>query len=200
MKRSTKSRPRRGGGATIPHPPQFDATKHVNGRARYVVVGTQTAVSITRGALLSHLIMNSASGTANYRLFSAFRLKSVEIWGAAASAAVSIEWRSANGPTVIASDTTVLSAVPAHVRTSPPKDSLAGFWSLTGTNESESLFLITSPADSIVDITYEAIVQNGESATLVTTTASGAIGTVYETYLAGATTTGFVPVSYASLT
>jgi hypothetical protein len=144
--------------------------------------------------------MNSASGTANYRLFSAFRLKSVEIWGAAASAAVSVEWRSANGPTVVITDTTVLTSVPAHVRTSPPAHTLASFWSLTGTNESEELFQITANDGSIVDITYEAILQNGEAAVLATTTASGSIGRVYMTYLAGVTTTGFAPQSYASLT
>lgn len=184
----------------IAHPPQFDSTKHVQGRARYLVVGTQTAVSVTRGALLNHLVMNSASGTANYRLCSAIRLKSVQVWGAAASGTVSVEWRSANGPTVIASDTTVLSAQPAMVRTAPPAHTLASFWSLTGSNESEVLFIITALDGSIVDITYEMVLQNGEAPVLATTTASGAIGTVYMTYLAGVTTTGFAPISYASLT
>jgi len=154
--------------------------------------------------LLSHLVMNASGSTANYRLLSGFRLKSVEIWASTATlgavTTASVEWTSENGPTTVHSDSSVGTAEPLHVLARPPPNSLAGFWSVTGVNEASVLCFIAVPANAVVDITYDAIFQNGEAAVLVTTTASGVAGTVYLTYLQGATTTTFAPVSYTSLT
>jgi hypothetical protein len=192
----------RQGRQAVSHPPQFVSTKRIASRARYIATGSST--SITRGMLLSHLIMNAAGTTTNYRLLSAFRLKSVECWASATAlgsgATVAVEWTSSNGPSTLNTDTSMGSAEPAHVRTSPPPAALAGFWSLTGINESEVVFIITVPAGAVVDITYEAVFQTGEAATAVTTTSAGTAGQVFMTYLGGATTTTFQPVSYNNLT
>ncbi len=182
-------------------PPQFAATKRIVGRARYLAASSSTGTSITRAILLNHLVMNSASGTTNYRVFSGFRLKSVEMWQSSTSTTpLSVEWTSSLGPSPVVSDTSVGTAFPAHVSTSPPKDSLAAFWSLTSSNESDVLLILTFDQQAVVDITFEAIIQNGEVPVAVTTTASGTAGKVYMTYLSGATTTVLPPVSYAALT
>jgi hypothetical protein len=203
-RRNQKSRSngQNGRAAGIPHPPQFVATKSIRGRARYSATGSTT--SITRAALLNHLIVNTASGTANYRILSGIRLKSVQVWASAAalgaSVTASVEWLSVSGPSTLHSDTSVGSAQPLFLNTSPPPQSLAGFWSYTGNDEATTLFILTAPAGAIVDITYDAVVQNGETPIAATTTNNGVVGTIYMTYLAGVTTTTVVPVSYASLT
>ncbi len=203
---SKQGKSRRRGAAPIPrglnHPPSFSATKQFSGRARYLASDATTG--ITRGMLLNHLILNAASSTTNYRLLSGFRLKSVEMWCSTASlgttTTVSIEWTSTSGPSAIVSDTSVGTAEPSHVASRPPPRSLAGFWCLTGNNESEVVCILRTSANTVVDITYDAVLQNGETPTAVTTTASGVAGTLYMTYLSGATTTTFPPISYASLT
>jgi len=185
---------------SVDRPLQFDSTKHTRGRARYGFTSGQT-VQLTRAMLLNHLVMNTASGTANYRLFTGFRLKSIHLWTAAANNnIISVEWTSTYGPSQIASDTSCGTSIPAAVHTSPPKDSLAAFWSLTGSNEADVVAIIIGPTGTFCDITYEAILQNGETPVLATTTANGTVGTVYMTYLGGVTSTGAVPASYTSLT
>jgi len=174
------------------------------GRARYVATAAVVNLSVTRGFLLNHLIMNAAGGTTNFRLFSAFRLKSVELWATTATlgspVTSSVEWTSSNGPSIIHSDTSIGTAEPAHVKTGVPQQSLASFWSISGTNESEALFILNLANGGIVDITYEAVIQNGETPVSATTTNAGVAGTVYMTYLGGVTSTALAPQSYAALT
>jgi len=161
-------------------------------------------VPISRGTLLSHLIVNTANGTANYRILSAFRLKSIEIWGSTGTlgttTTASVEWLSENGPSTVISDTSVGTAQPLYVRTSPPANSLASFWSVQGNDESTVVMTIIAPANSVIDITYEVVLRDGEASVLVTTAATGAIGQVYMTYLDGVSSGLLQPVSYTSLT
>jgi len=188
-------------GGLIAHPPQFSATKRFSGRARYVASGSTT--SITRGNLLNHLFVNQANLVTNWRILSAIKLKSIHVWAApptvGALSTASIEWFSAQGPTSIASDTAVGQSEPLAVHTSPPPNSLAGFWSYSGSNESDVLFTIVAPANAVIDITYDAILANGEAAVVVTTTNNGVGGTTYMASLNGPTTSTFTPVSYITL-
>jgi hypothetical protein len=185
----------------IVHPPSFPATKQISSRARYVSTGN--TLSLTRAMLLNHLVMNAASTTTNYRLLSAIKLNLMEIWGSTATlgqtVTASIEWTSTSGPTSVQSDTSVGTAQPCHVRSRPPPLSLASFWSTTGSNESETIAILTVPVNGVIDIQYVAVLQNGETPVATTSTNNGVAGTVYMTPLAGLTTTTFAVVSYATL-
>ncbi len=203
MNRRSKSQRTVGRGVTSPPtPPQFSASKRITGRARYLAASANAGLSITRAFLLNHLVLNSASGTTNYRILSGFRLRSIEMWQSSATSttALSVEWTSSYGPSTVISDTPVGTAFAAHVSSSPPRDSQAAFWSLTGSNESEVVMILSFDQQAVIDITFEAIVQNGEAPVAVTTTASGTAGAVYMTYLSGVTTTTLPPVSYSRLT
>lgn len=183
----------------IPHPPQFESTVRISRRARFLASAAMN-VSITRAMLLNHLIMNTAA-TANYRLLSGFKLKSITIWTIAAvgsPSSCSVEWTSSYGPSKIISDSG-MGVEPAFVQTSPPTQSLASFWSLTGSNESDVLALVVAPINSVLDITYEMIFQNGETPVLVTTSNGGTLGQVYMTPFDGVVTGVAKPVSYESL-
>jgi hypothetical protein len=193
---------RNGENQAVAHPPQFVATKMITSRSRFRAAAANGALSVTRAILLNTLVMNSASGTTNYRLFSGIRLRSIEMWFSSASSTtpISVEWTSTYGPSRIVSDSPVGTAQPAHVKSTPPPQSLASFWSLTGQNESEVVMILSYDTPAFIDITYDAILQNGEAAVSVTTTANGAVGRVYHTYLSGVTTTDLVPVSYTPIT
>lgn len=201
--KSSGRRPRRPVSSAISHPPQFQATKRFSEKSRYVAASATTS-TITRGMLLNHYVVNTAGTTTQYRLLSAIRIKSISIWASTGTlgqtVTASVEWLSANGPSVIHSDTSVGTAEPLHVRTRPPTNSLASFWSLTGSGESDALFYITTPANAVVDVEFEEVLQNGEAPVNTVTTNAGVVGTVYMLYLGGATSTVFAPVSYASLT
>jgi hypothetical protein len=186
----------------LSHPPQFTATKAVHSRARYLATGSTS--SITRGNLLNHLFVNQSSNTTNWRVFSGFRLRSIEMWASTPTlgqvVTASVEYVSQYGPSTLFSDTSMGTAEPLHLITRPPKASLADFWSYTGSNESDVLFIITAPANAVVDITYDAVLQNGETPVSFTTTATGVGGTLYMAQLNGPTTTTFGPISYATIT
>lgn len=183
-------------------PPSFVSSKRTSGRARYLCASAGT-YGITRADLLNHLILNTSSLTVNYRLFTAFRLKSVEIWASTATlgstVTASLQWTSEYGPDSFVTDTSVGTARPLHLRTSPPAQTLASFWCLSASNESVALFYLTLPANAVIDITYDAII-DGNNSVLATTTNNGVIGQIYMAYLGGVTTTSLVPVGYPSLT
>jgi len=183
------------------HPPQVAATIQSNRVQRYATLGNTGTVSITRAALLNHLLMCTATTTYG-RLLSGYLLKGIKIWcpssGSDVTSTISVEWLSNYGPSRIVSDVS-MSVKPAFLHSSPPKNSLASFWSLTGSNESEKICVLTLPEQSVVDVTYSRIFENGETPTLVTATDSGTAGTLYMTFLDGVITGIIQPVSYSAI-
>lgn len=196
------------GKSGIPHPPQFNSTIMINRKARFQYGNTASGtLSLTRAMLLNHLVVAN-SATSVVRILSGFRLKSITLWAVQNSTSasfqflpetVSVEWTSNYGPSVIVSDTS-MSVQPAYVQTSPPSNSLASFWSLTGSNESEVIALISGVYGMIIDITYDCILQNGETPVAITQTTASVNATVYMSYLDGLAGNGYyVPISYKGI-
>jgi hypothetical protein len=186
--------------STVSHPPPFNSTISVSRRVRYVASTAFTSGSLTRADLLNHLICCTLA-TANARLLSGFKLNRIEIWSPGSStfttATSSVEWLSSYGPSKVVSDSS-MTIEPAHIVSTPPPQSLASFWSLTGSNETETLCTLSYGANSIIDLSYEIIFQNGETPVVVTTAASNATGTVYMLPLFGIVSNSALPVSYAN--
>ncbi len=193
--------------SVIPHPTQFNSTVRFTRKARFVCGTSSSTLNLTRAMLLNHLVVAKTTTTAT-RLLSGIRLAHIQIWyfptGNAASEqyvpnTVSVEWTSTYGPSVIVSDTS-LSIEPASILTKPPKDSLASFWSLTGTNESDVLAILTLLARTVIDITYECVLQNGETPVGLSPTTVMTAGAVYMSYLDGIAGSGNIsPVSYSGI-
>jgi len=186
----------------VPHPTQFQSTITSSRKARFSGAVAATAVPLTRGQLLNHLFVNASSGTTNWRLLSAIKINRIEIWTPGTSAFVPatcyVEWISEQGPTKIVSDTSITTEC-AYVNTTPPPRSLAGFWSVTGTAESDVLCILNIPVNSIVDLSYSYVLQNGETPVQFTSTNNGVAGTVYMNTLFGDSNGDVVPVSYSTL-
>lgn len=156
--------------------------------------------------MLNTLLVNQSSSTGNFRILSAIKLNRVEIWGLSGSGAsdygassVVVEWLSQYSPTSEVTDSGT-ALYPAHVVTTPPRQSIASFWSMSGSNESEVLFKVIAPPGAIMDIWYDMVLQDGQGPTSVGTTASGVAGTLYYSHADGPDASStWAPVSLTSL-
>lgn len=146
--------------------------------------------------------------TTAYRLFSSFKLHSVEMWAPMASDLVpvtaSVEFQTPaaaaiGAPNSLRSDTSMGADQCAHVMSSPPPNSLAATWqsrAATGV-----LFTLNGPINSIVDVHLSLYLQNGETPLAVANALVAAtVGTVYCRGLDGAAAAATVlpPVSYTT--
>lgn len=154
------------------------------------------------------LFLNQNAGTSNYRIFSGVKLNHVQMWAVAGTGAndygtttCSVFWSSNYGPTNEVSDSGNAFRT-ATVTTSPPKQSLASFWSLAGSNETEVLCTITCPIGTIIDINVDLVLEDGETPVSITSTQTGVLGQLYAGYLdfaAGAGAPALQPVSLGAL-
>ncbi len=185
-------------------PPQFDSTIRIKHRFRFSTT-SQTTVNITRGNLLNLLIEGGSSTTTNHRVISGVKLNRVECWAVSGNSStdygfttVSLEWLSNYGPSKEVSDSGN-SFNTAHIAAVPPPQSLASFWSLTGSSESEILMSLTSPNGAIWDVWVEMVMYDGETPVAITTTATPTFGALYAGYLDGQVSGTYLPVSYVGI-
>ncbi len=208
-----KSRKGRKPSKVIPNrPPQYEASVTFGRKFRFSCSTAATTSSITRAQLLDLIVLNAAANT-NYRMIDAIKVNRIRIWGqppgnagAGVLAPVAVQWLSENGPTKLISDSGIGSTLGARIDSRPPPMSLASFWSLTGTGEAVTLFVISANAGDIVDLDCSVRFQNqsltaagAEAVTTVASTAAGSVGVVYYLSLDLNTTAKFPPVNCKTL-
>lgn len=186
MKKSMR-KVRKGAAQAVPRsiaqPPSIVASPVFNMTQRYVnALGS--AIKVQRGDMLQRLVMVKTASSVGVRLCSGVRLNWLSVYSTGASSAltgatnVAVQWVSEFGPPKITADTSTSTAFPACLpEMKPPKESVAAFWSTDGLNESDTLFIITSPAGSIIDINFSFVLQDtsgGFPLTPTVTTVGGA--------------------------
>jgi hypothetical protein len=187
-------------------PAQFNSAVRLKHKFRFNSSAAAT-FNIQRGDLLALLAVTTLT-TTQTRIITGVKLNQIEMFalsgGSSAlpfsTATVSIEWLSNNGPTNEISDTGN-AFEPARVITSPPRLSLASFWSIQSGNETENLCSVVVVPNTVIDVWVEFVFADGEVPTTITTIASGVTGQLYAGYLdrhEGAAAV-MVPVSYISL-
>jgi hypothetical protein len=154
---------------------------------------------VTRVMLLNALIVNLSSGTANSRLLQAVRVNKITVY---TSASASIEWISSYGPTsaIMVNGTSTVS--PGILVTRPPQRSLAGVWSLNGSNEGDNVFSFTCTQNDVFDVEFSAVLCDRAAGSSVTTISGGTAGFIYRTFLDGPAPAGsvvLVPVGLSYL-
>jgi hypothetical protein len=190
---------------TITNPiQQFNATVNLKHRFRYYSNGTATNVTVTRANLLNNLMVNISSSTGHWAIISAIKVDRIEMVSPSGAlltqGTISVEWLSTYGPSVIVSDTSNSTAIQCVVRSSPPRNSLASFWSLSNSNESDTLMNLNSPAGTVVDVFVTMVLNDGINSRNATTTNSGTQGILYASYLDGPRSGAiFTPISLAFL-
>lgn len=219
MQRRSGNKPRNAGGRKPPgpkgkqpnKPPQIDSTIVCGRTVRFTAANTGVH-SVTRAQLLNLLVMQTGNNTA-FRICDAVRVRKIKIWGNPPGLAnvgvvppCTVQWFSEQGPSKLVSDVGMGSTFGAKVSTRPPLMSLAGFWSLTGTNEATLLFDISCEAGDTIDVDLTFRVQNqfltaggAEAVTSVSTTAAGTVGVVYGLSLDLNTTANLPPVAQKTI-
>ncbi len=135
---------------------------------RWVAASGVAALQWT-GTNLLRTIQIPLTATTTCCPFSAIRLKRIQVWGTPTvlgnePASASIEWAGGNQPHVIHSDTS-MGIEPIYIDTKPPKNSSAGWWKQqSGTDVATTIFILTAPIGSVVDITLDLRMVDGTEA------------------------------------
>ena len=136
------------------NPPEFQSTISVGHTFRFKATAASSDLSITALSLLN-LIVVATTTAASTRVLAAIRLKRIRLWAPVsssfASQTISIEWEGSQAPSRIRSDTAVYPNS-AHIQAKPPAESSSCWWYLNGSNESVSIFRISAPAETILDL------------------------------------------------
>jgi len=171
-------------------PPQFAATFCVGKTVRFTATAAGT-FTITRASLLDLFVMAETT-TAGGRIFDAVKVRRIRIWGnapgagAVATRTSGVQWLSTYSPAKVVSDSGVGATYGARISTKPPALPLAGFWSLTGTNEADELFVLQLNLGDVIDIDLSFQVQNniyGTDVPAAVVLVGATVGTVYCLYL-----------------
>lgn len=183
-------------------PPQLKTNVVIRHTFRFLARTGATSSGITASQILG--ICGNICDVANTAVVSiagSAKVHSVSVWSPVAAqgagATCSVEWRDAGGANAFASemessDTSISVSQPAHIRTTPPKESGAAFWFGASAN---ILFVLTAPVASIVDVDLSFILNDSGSAGVPATVATGALGVNYWLALDGTTNHFYQPVS-----
>jgi len=125
---------------------------------------------------------------------------------------IQLEWLSANAPSKVQESVGNFEH-PSHISSKPPQGTLAGFWSISGSNESEVLFRLSGsnttavagtntglPPGTTIDLHLEVINQE-DTTPVLTTVAAATVGQNYVRSFDGtvAASQTFAPLSYFTL-
>lgn len=159
---------------------------------------------------LQDLFMNTPTATTGYRLFDAIRMKKIEIWASAAAAgnnAVQVEEISSStsflqsSKSRVVQDMVVGTSRAAHVVWKPTPGTIQANWFGANLSASVNLLTITVPVNSVLDLTFDFTLADGNAApTAVTSAVAGATaGQIYcRPFGVSTSSTFFVPVGIAS--
>ncbi len=184
------------------HPPPFQPNLIVQRKFRFESSAALTSSPVTINDLFD-LVCMAATTTSAYGVYNSVRLRSVEIWGPMASdlkpVTVSVEFLSLNlgTPRTLFSDTSMGSSICAHVRAKPPVKGASAMWLLKG---GTSIFNLTLPANSIVEVALDLVLQDGSGAQAVSAAVAGAtVGVLYVRSLNAINGNNLVPLSFPTI-
>jgi len=209
---TTRSRSRKNANVQqlIQHPPMLKSLNpKLEFRIRYQSASALSNVNINVGEFLDTLTF-AASATVGYRTLQAIRMKSIRMWGPMSSTltpvTVSVEWLSGTssplfgGPSKFISDTSIGSTACAHVRSTPPSESLSSKWFQGSSLQSTILCQLNGPTGTIIDIVWEGVFAASGVANSVSTAISGATaGVQYVRALDSAGSSLIVPLLVATI-
>jgi len=168
----------------------FISTPYITRRIRYLTAALVSGVGITNGNILTTWCM-ATSATVGYSVIAAARIRKVEMAYVNVSAAspqtLIIEGAPQSGagnPYVgSASDLHTVTALgvtePAVVSWKPRKDSAAGVWLSNNSASVYTLFNLSAPANTLVELTVDIMMIDDEPALLGPALSGAVLGTVY---------------------
>lgn len=204
----TTARPKKPSASTVP---SFQSTFTVSKTLRFNATSAALTSNtpIAASDILQCMVM-AATAILPYQLFSAVRLRRVKIWGPVPSAltpvTVSVQFPAdvgatatqLSGPSKIYSDTVIGSTKAAFVSCAPPSGSLSAMWQ-SSAQASVPLFILNGPVGSIVDISVDLVLQNGETPVQGAATIGATVGQIYCRDLDKSGSSQLSPVSYTTI-
>ncbi len=169
-------------------PPQLQTTSRVRKRLRFLATSALTDQSITGQTMAGACGGIAATTTEVVPWASTIRLRRVTIWPAVGSTAGIADVTWATDGTLFVKDEFRLTSIPQGVSIDkavtsvPPKGTLGQFWQ-TASNTS-TIFTISAPSGSIVDIVVDFTLSNEIAPTSITVV-TAVLGQVYYLYLDG---------------
>jgi hypothetical protein len=200
--RRPASKPRRSMSSAANGPRQTKSNIEIRHQYRFTSTsGTFTGITPT-SLLCAMGTMGTAVNTSVQSFFASCKVNQIEIWSPPASQGSSVTCSVnfagyANAPNREYSDTSVSVSTPAHLVCSPPPQSLASFWQTAGTN---TVFQISAPTGSIIDIWVFGILQDSDDTYAFTLVAAAVVGNVYYLSLDPNATHRYVPVALTTTT
>jgi hypothetical protein len=132
------------------------------------------------------------TGGVIFPIAGSFLLKRIRIWGSSTGLAVGntigVNWQPPTNTTYVPNleitNTSMSTAVPAYLSTSPPKNSTASFWQ--SPTASVELFKVAAPSGSIIELDIDFIVSDNDVVPSSYSTASTVVsGHMYTVALDG---------------
>jgi len=186
-------------------PKAITTTPYITRRIRYLTAAAVANVGITNGNLLTNWCLATAA-TVGYSLVAATRVRSVEMWYAnenpASPQQLIIEGAPQSGagnPYVgNASDlhivTSLGSSQVAYVKWKPKKLSSADVWISNNSSVTYTLFNLSAPAGTVIDLVVDVQMVDDEPALLGPALVGAVVGTVYNLSLDHSSGGKIVPI------
>jgi hypothetical protein len=200
-----RARQNKRSGSSQSRPTQIASNIMLSHRFRFTS-SSATPTSISTASLLCAAGTVAIDVMANTlsSFYESVRVRQVSIYAPAAAqgtfATCSVEWVSTNqGNNQEVSDTSNSVSQPAHISASPPRMSLASFWS--SLRNPGALFTIIAPPGSIIDVLVDLILSDDEQGYnfTYTSTATPILGNVYYLSLDNQTSNLYTPVSLTTI-
>jgi len=177
------------------HPPQINGY-NISHKIRLRFTVTAAAATNISYANILDSILVATSAVAGFDLFDIVKIRSVEVWSAAAlgtPSTVTVIFITTTGDRSIHTDTS-LGVKPAYVKAVPSKLSLAAFWNATAAG---GVFSILCPAGSIVDCSFSFRTTNAVAVAAANALVGATIGELYYRGLDGLAIAGtnFPPIN-----
>lgn len=169
-------------------PPMFIPTIRIKHKFRFLSGAGTFAGTITRANLLN-LIVYTPTAVTSVRPIQAIRLKKVEIWTnptalGAPPSSTALQWIGENSPSIFVEDSS-MGVRPAHVLTQPPEFASERWWCLSGSLETDQLFSLVIPANTIIDVSVDVRLVELETPTAGPVPVGATVGQLYGVPLDG---------------
>jgi hypothetical protein len=181
-----------------------DANPTFNRTFRFVASTATNNLVVSRGDLLNLLQMClvTGTGTTGARVINSIKLRWLSIRpGLSYTTAfntVALTWLGQYAKAKVETVSIMGSAASPELLTKPPKDSVAGFWAISGVDEAENVFSLDVTAGTVIDVNVSFVLQNfitlGLNPIVTTSTKAVTLGVMYVAAVDGTVSNVFTPV------
>jgi hypothetical protein len=183
-------------------PPQLNTNIVVSHKFRFKC-STAGSYVITSPNVLGAIGTTGLNSAQCAAIADSFRVRSIAMWAPPPSqgttATVAVEWvGQAYGNSLEFSDTTVSTAQPAYLRSTPPVSSLASFWQNPNGGSTGNLLTVTAPVSTLIDLVVDFILIDTAAAGYYFATASASDGIISYLALDGYASNKITPVGLNS--